>query len=48
MTQTLGAITVLVSDCDEAIACCTAVLGFRLPEHTAPGAGKRRGRELRP
>lgn len=41
MTQTLGGITVLVRDYDEAIAYYTAVLGFTLLEHTALGAGKR-------
>lgn len=41
MTQTLGGITVLVRDYDEAIAYYTAVLGFTLLEHTALGGGKR-------
>lgn len=41
MTQTLGGITVLVRDYDEAIAYYTSVLGFSLLEHTALGDGRR-------
>lgn len=41
VTQTLGGITVLVRDYDEAIAYYTQVLGFTLLEHTALGGGKR-------
>ena len=41
MTQTLGNITLLVRDYDEAIAYYTTVLGFILLEHTALGGGSR-------
>ncbi|MET0935133.1 MAG: VOC family protein [Luteibacter sp.] len=39
--QSLGAITFLVHDYDEAIAFFTGALGFRLVEDSPQGAGKR-------
>lgn len=41
MTQTLGALSLLVRDYDEAIAWFVGTLGFRLLEDTPRGSGKR-------
>jgi catechol 2,3-dioxygenase-like lactoylglutathione lyase family enzyme len=41
MTQTLGALSLLVRDYDEAIAWFVGILGFRLLEDTPRGPGKR-------
>ena len=41
MKQTIGAISLLVRDYDEAIAFYTEILRFELMEDTDMGAGKR-------
>jgi catechol 2,3-dioxygenase-like lactoylglutathione lyase family enzyme len=41
VAQTIGSVTLVVADYDEAIAYYTAVLGFRLLQDTPLGDGKR-------